>query len=244
MTLQSDMTGHGLAREGVAARRYGLDGVSRLLTLVIVALPVLFIAAVGAQPWIDPADLLRDPLAVAELRQPECCKVYYGAVSNLGVLVWMGGAAICLFAAAVVQAQGARAQAAVFLAAAGLLTGFLAIDDLFLVHENVLPALGVSEPVTYGAYGLLGLVYLAISWREILRHNVVLLFVGVALLGTSVVIDWMFHSEHPMRILLEDGAKLTGICAWVGFHVIAAWTILSAAAVRPARPDHFVRPAE
>lgn len=225
--MHTDMGGHHAQRAGLVPRRHGLAATSGWLSFLILALPALFIAGVAVQPWIDPADLLRDPLAVAELRQPECCKVYYGAVSNLGVLMWMGGAAVCLFAAAVIVTQGLRPGAVVFLAAAGLLTGFLAIDDLFLVHENVLPAFGVPEPVTYAAYGMLGLAYLATSWREILNHNVFLLAAGVVLLGTSVTIDWLVHSDHPLRIVLEDGAKLTGIAAWVGFHVTAAWALLA-----------------
>ena len=126
---------------------------------------------------------------------------------------------------------------AVFLGAAGLLTGLLAVDDLFLVHENVLPAFGVPQPVTYGAYAALGLAYLLVSWREILRHNVVLLGAAIVLLGTSALIDWFVHSDHPSRILLEDGAKLAGICAWAGFHVLAAWTIL----VRVVTPRRVFR---
>ena len=112
-------------------------------TGMILALPLVFMAAVVLQPWIDPADLLRDPLAVAELKPAECCKVYYGAVSNLGVLLWTAGAAIALFGAGLALALGRPAGEAGLLLAAGMLTGFLAIDDLFLVHENVLPAFGV-----------------------------------------------------------------------------------------------------
>lgn len=229
MTLHTGISGHHVQRTGLdlSLQRFDVHGV--WLTITVLALPALFIAAVALQPWVDPADLLRDPLAVAELKGAACCKVYYGAVSNLGVLLWMGGAAVCLFAAAVVLANGSRPRTAVFLAAAGLLTGFLTVDDLFLVHENVLPAFGVPELVTYGAYGALGLVYLAVSWRQIIGHNVLLLAAAVVLLGTSVVIDWFFHSDHPLRIVLEDGAKLTGICAWVGFHVTAAWSEVSGA---------------
>ena len=220
-TTQFDATAQAMLRGEASA-------VARRQLLVVLAVPVLFMAAVAAQPWIDPADLLRDPLAVAELRQPECCKVYYGAVSNLGVLLWASGAAICLFAAAVALTHWQRTREVVFLTSAGLLTGFLTIDDLFLVHENVLPAFGVSQPVTYGAYALLGLLYLAVSWREILRHNVFLLAAAVVLLGISAIIDWFFHSEHTLRIVLEDGAKLAGISAWISFHALAAWSILSA----------------
>ena len=233
MTIRSDDP---VADLGFAAFAPQIDLVGQLrVSLALLLAPLVFMVALVAQPWLDPALLLRDPLAVAELNLTTCCKVYYGAVSNMGVMLWVSGAAVCLFAAAVVSAARHLTGAVVFLVAGGLLTGFLAVDDLFLVHENVLPAFGVPELVTYGGYAVLGLVYLAVSWREILRHNIVLLALAVALLGTSVVVDWFFHSDHPMRIVVEDGAKLGGITAWVGFHLFAAWKILCDDVRAPAR---------
>lgn len=188
--------------------------------------PLLLMLGIAFQPWVAPGDLLRDPLAVAEMTE-NCCKVYFGAVSSAGVVVWSAGAAICLFAAIVLNTLGRAASKSVFMLSAGLFTGILAFDDLYLVHENVLPAFGVSQPVTYGAYGLLGLGYLALSWREILNHRFGLLAVAIVLLAISVVIDWFFHSDLALRILLEDGAKLCGIFAWTAFHAAAAWKAIT-----------------
>jgi hypothetical protein len=218
-------------------RRFGVERLSvaqsvgllkkHWLTAIVLAIPIAFMSVVATQPWIDPAMLLRDPLAVAELVPAGCCKVYYGAVSSLGVLLWAAGAAICLFAACLVLALRRGFYALAFLVSGGLLTGFLAIDDLFLVHENVLPAFGVPEPVTYGAYLAAGLGYLAVSWRQIMAHDYALFFAAAGLLVLSAMIDWQFHSEHPLRIVLEDGAKFAGIFAWVTFHATAAGRILA-----------------
>ncbi|MGI9413167.1 MAG: hypothetical protein ACR2PM_05835 [Hyphomicrobiales bacterium] len=187
--------------------------------------PLLLMAAIAQQPWIDPGDLLRDTLAVAEMKT-ECCKVYYRAVSNLGIMTWIGGAAVCLFSAAVLAMRSGRGTEVSFLVVAGLFTAFLAMDDLFLVHENVLPAFGVSEPVTYAAYGALGLAYLVFASESIVEHRYILFAAACGLLATSVLIDWQVHTDHPLRIVLEDGAKLTGIVCWTAFHLDAAWTLL------------------
>ena len=195
---------------------------SRWIWAATILAPLAIMLGVAAQPWVSPGDLLRDPLAVAEM-STTCCKVYYGAISSLGVLLWASAAAVCLFAAAVLYTLARPLAEPVFMASAGLLTGLLTIDDLFLVHENVLPAFGVSEPVTYLAYGLCGLAYLLVSWREILRCRYGLLALAVVLLAASVVVDWFFHSDHPARIVIEDGAKLGGIFAWASFHMTAAW---------------------
>lgn len=183
--------------------------------------PAILMVLVWLQPWVAPGDLLRDPLAVAEMH-PDCCKVYYGAVSNLGVLTWTAGAAISLFAALILSSYGEQMKRIAFFLSAAFLTGFLAMDDLFLVHENVLPAFGVPEPVTYAAYASLGLAYLCVFWRNILENRYWMFIVAGGLLATSVTIDWFVHSDHPLRILLEDGAKLSGIFAWTTFHILAA----------------------
>lgn len=199
--------------------------VMKWLAVAVVALPALFMFALAAQPFVDPADLLRDPLAVAELRQPECCKIYYGAVSSLGVLIMMSAAAICLFAA-LLSLSRQNNTAARMLAMAGLFTAWIALDDLFLVHENVLPAFGIPELVTYGMFAAYGLVYVALFWREILRHNFILFGIAGCFLATSVLIDFVFHNDSVVRLMVEDGSKLVGICAWAGFHVMAAWNML------------------
>ncbi len=198
---------------------------SLLIWLLTFVPPVILMLGVAFQPWVSPGDLLRDPLAVAEMTD-NCCKVYFGAVSNLGIVLWMAGAAVCLFAAAVIVTADRTDVTARFLLAGGLLTGFLGFDDLFLVHENVLPAFGVPEVVTYGAYGLLGLSYLIFFWRQIFSNRFVMFGLAGGLLALSVTIDWFIHTDADWRILLEDGAKITGITAWISFHAIAAWSAL------------------
>ncbi len=215
-------------RETVQATTYG-----PLIWALTLLPPLALMIGVAVQPWVDPGDLLRDPLAVAETVD-RCCKVYHGAVSSLGVLLWAAAAAVCLFAAAVLYTLARPMAEVVFMASAGLLTGLFTVDDLFLVHDNILPAFGVSQPVTYAAYGLCGITYLLLSWRQILKCRYGLLAVAIALLAVSVVVDSLFHSDHPARILIEDGAKLGGIFAWASFHATAAWQLLvrSSRAVR------------
>ncbi len=196
------------------------------LVFAIVLVPALFMAAVGAQPWIDPADLLRDPIAVAELKGTQCCKIYYGAVSNLGVMIWTSGAAVCLFAAAVLAARPDGMRRAVFPFLAGVLTGVLALDDLFMLHDHALPHFGVPQPAVYATYAAMGLAYLLVCWRTILQSHYGLFVVAAGLLAASAGIDWLIHNDELWRLMVEDGAKWVGLCAWVGFHVVACWALL------------------
>jgi hypothetical protein len=81
---------------------------------------------------------------------------YAGLLSGLGVLLWCATASVSLFAAALLKQTGAD-EAYRFMLAAGLVSGFLMLDDLYRLHETVLPrVLGIPELAIYAAYGLLG----------------------------------------------------------------------------------------
>lgn len=196
---------------------------------------VLLLAGVWFQPWVPVADLLRDPLSVAELSN-DCCGLYYGAVSNLGVLIWAGGAAVCLFAGLVLHGLSRWSTETAFMLYAGFLTGLLAVDDLFLLHDFVLPHFGVPQLGIYAAYGALAAIYLVCFRREILARDAAVFLAAGALLATSVGIDQVIHSEAPIRIFVEDGAKLLGIILWTAFHVRTALTLCCGTA-RFARLD-------
>ena len=100
--------------------------------------PALTIFAVFIQPYVDPATLLRDPAAVAyDLGVPDHIPMYYGLVSNLGVVTWSSVAAVCLFVGLVLTEKAHDRKDSWFMIASGLLTGVLLIDDLFMVHEGV-----------------------------------------------------------------------------------------------------------
>lgn len=184
------------------------------------------LAIVWLQPWIPVAHLVRDPLVVAR-EAPKCCSVYYGVVSNLGVILWMVTAAVCLFTAALAFAAGADRSRKVFFLAGGLFTLWLGLDDFFLVHEEVLPYFGIPQLATYSAYAATGIVYLLACWRFILGgSNRLPLFVmaGIGLAG-SMGVDALVHSEASVWVFLEDALKFVGIAFWSGFHVAAALAV-------------------
>lgn len=201
---------------------------SATILFTIVGFGLLFMTAITIQPWAPVADLLRDPLAVAEMSE-KCCKLYFGAVSTLGSLLWFMTGAICLFAGAVLMVLDYSNRQADFMISAGLFTGWLGADDLFMIHDHVLPEFGVPQLVTYAVYGLLALAFLALYWREIIGSRVAVFLTAGMLLAASVGIDVFIHDDHPLRIVFEDGAKLIGIALWGAFHVAAAADYLVAA---------------
>jgi hypothetical protein len=191
------------------------------LFLGILVPAAALLALVWLQPWVPVAYLVRDPLAVAR-EAPKCCSVYYGVISNLGVMLWMAAAAICLFTALMAYTARAGSARTGFFLAGGLFTLWLGMDDFFLVHEEVLPQFGIPQIVTYAVYAAIGLVYLIAAWRFILTSRVSLfLIAGLALAG-SMGLDALVASEAPLWVFLEDALKFVGIAFWAGFHVAAA----------------------
>jgi hypothetical protein len=188
---------------------------------------VLLLAAVWLQTRVPVSVLMKDPLAVVH-ETKTCCHFYYGLVSNLGIMIWTAGAAVSLFAALLLFCADRPKSEMLFFAAAAAFTTWLALDDLFMIHEDVLPQLGVPEAITYGLYGSAAAGYFLLSWRAILESRPMLMALALILLGSSVGIDVLVKSESAARVFVEDGAKLLGILAWASFHVSAAVQIIGA----------------
>ncbi|WP_425410135.1 hypothetical protein [Hyphococcus sp.] len=188
---------------------------------VVVAPPVLLLAAVQLQPWASPEILLRDTVTSAALDE-NCCTYYTGAVSNLGVVLWGMAASVALFGAALMDrgvAAGRRRR--LFLCATAAISLIFMLDDLFLLHEDVLPYRGVPEIVTYGAYALMMLGYGAVFARDILATR--FLLAAATALFFMISTGWDVVLEDLDLIVVEDGAKFVGICCWAGFAALAAY---------------------
>ena len=71
---------------------------TRTLVAIGLILPLVPVLVTIFQPLTDPRWFYHDPLRAAEIA-PECCKVYFGAMSMLGVMMWAATAAMCLFTA-------------------------------------------------------------------------------------------------------------------------------------------------
>jgi hypothetical protein len=175
------------------------------------------------------ARLTRDPLAVVE------GPFYTGAISNLGVLAWAATATICIYTFFLLPRDRENAAVRGFLLYFGLFTALLMADDLFLLHEDALYGyLGVPEPVTYGVYGLLGLIGVIVHRRTILRTDYLLLGMALALFAFSLVTDLM--PVVPARHVVEDGSKLVWIFAWFAYLSRAATASLGRAGVTIPAP--------
>ena len=119
------------------------------------------------------------------------------------------------------------------MSAAAALTALLGLDDLFLLHERILPKLGVPQTAVLLAYAVAGLAYFAGFFREIREREFAVLCVGLVALGTSLGIDLFVKSQGDGLKLAEDSAKFFGVAGWAGFHWLRAKTVLTTMAAKP-----------
>lgn len=202
------------SRDALGGRAWPVTAI-RVWTLV---LSTLFLVAVSLLPVKEPKLMFLDTLAAAEFAET-CCRPYYGFVSTVGIMLWVATAAVCLFCA-VVFALAHRARAVViFAATAGLLSGWLALDDAFLVHEIVLPELGIAQNLVLAAIVVSAVAYVVANHRIILNHDKWLLLLACGALAFSMGVDTLFQSLDPVLVYVEDGAKFFGIFFWASFHV-------------------------
>lgn len=192
------------------------------LTALWVWLPLGIVLAlallVTSQTDVTMRELTQDPTTVLD------GPFYVGYVSNLGNVLWAAAAAICGFVALALP-RGAPGGARRFFVWSGIFTGVLMIDDLFLLHDEVLPRYAGISGELYGfTYVASMAAYLVLFRRNLLAANYVLFGAALILFGISVVVDLGFSTLSDLVpgnlvLLVEDGAKLLGVGTWMAFFV-------------------------
>ena len=182
------------------------------------------ILAIALQPFFAVGDFTRDPATIA-LHPP-----YFGAISNLGLLLWSASAAVCFLSGALLKVmQPERPDLRAFFTVFAGLSTWLCLDDTFLLHEailpNRLPLVSIPEPVVVMLCGL-ALLGAMVCFRKLLLKNQPLLFGLILLLfSVSVGCDQFLPPERFSEdtvYLIEDGAKLLAIFLWLAYFVRAS----------------------
>jgi len=194
-------------------------GTLSLFLLVLYLVPVLVLISVilvHDRTGVSLLKFMRDP---ADLMG---ANPFTGFVSNLGVLFWCAAAAVCLFSWPVLRNRFSTAPLAAFVLYAGLLTTVLLLDDLFQLHEAVLPHyFHVPEVVTYACYAVASVAMLVTFRDRILKTDYLVLLMSLVFLGLSMLSDAFQPRMEQLlgewRILSEDGFKFFGIVGWFGY---------------------------
>lgn len=203
-------------------RRHTFRGIRSLRPLLVCWLAgSLAWLGLIAQHRVPVEQLLLDTAAVGGVQW------YAGMVSSLGVLCW--AIAVCACAAtAFVSYHGGRTRAMRAFRSGGLLFGLLLLDDLFLLHSNVVPSLvPLTKQAIFGVEAMLAGAWIISSWTEIRRTRWLILVASLTALSCSVLVDvfaWG-HASDRLVLIAEDGFKFFGTSA------LATWATVTAADV-------------
>lgn len=185
------------------------------------AIPIGMVLVLNSWKDIPFGNLMRDPTAVSE------APLYTGFFSQLGIFLWAGTAAVCILSAVVLARSRRYDELKWFLLVCALLTLVLGLDDVFLIHEELMPFFGVPEEIVLGSYAVFTVLYLLRFRWEILKTDFTVLGVALAFFGVAVALDlMMLDGIDPY--LFEDSAKFIGIVSWMVY-----FFRVSASAVEP-----------
>lgn len=220
------MAEHTARRSVLPEHRYDWRVASVTVVVGILGIAAMAVAArvIGSERF---GLVLDDPLGSAR-NGHDLGYLAVGWVSHFGVMMWAFAAMSGLAAARLRWSAPGQRRLALMFAGSGLLSVGLMADDLFQLHENVIPrVLDVSEKRPLLGWALLGVAWFIAFAGPLLRNRYFPLVVvaGVALV-TSMLIDVLgdagplaeIHDALGGAGVTEDGTKLVGILAWAVFH--------------------------
>jgi hypothetical protein len=194
---------------------------ARLLGVAVVPALVVYVAALVLSRAAGIDDL---ELVIRDLAQTCERPLAVGLISNLGYLLWMAAATVCLFSVFSGMAGGGR-RVRELLLCGGVFSLLLCLDDMFLLHDKYIGADFLY--ITYAIFALL----ILFRYRDLVVWLGGPTFIAaVALLGGSILLD-KIQNHLPWNYadvqLVEEGLKFLGIACWLCF-----WWQASAAAAK------------
>lgn len=154
-------------------------------------------------------------LVVRDANQVTGARAWTGLVSTLGNGLWAVSAGMLLVTIGALRSAATsppRALTALF-----ALTCLLYADDSLLLHDEVLPSVGVHEIFFVGFYAMAGLAALILALPALRSSDAILPFAAaLALFAVSVGVDLVDPRSWGPDVLfaVEDGAKFVGIGLW------------------------------
>lgn len=151
---------------------------------------------------------------------------YIGFLSNIGIMFWCFTASILMISSKIIRDQGRPRNVYQFLFFSGLLTLFMLVDDLFLLHDVIIPYyLEISEKFFYLFYGSSVLAIMYLFRTEILKSDYILLLLAFAFMASSVITDVLLTLGLAISdiYLFEDGFKFMGIISWFVYFTRTAY---------------------
>jgi len=177
---------------------------------------VIFISLGGAGGTVLVAKLTGNP--IWKLAQDPASIIWYppyiGLLSNWGVILWVVTATICLFSAVLLKRHRATGVTIRFLVVSGLFSLLLGIDDLYMLHDRLLPRMFHKPEIFFYLLYFFALVaYLAYFTPQIMKYDYLLFLVALMLFVFSRI-----RIPYFDRFMTTgDMLKYFGIVFWLAF---------------------------
>lgn len=147
-----------------------------------------------------------------------------GIMSSLTGLAWVVAATVFGFTAALAGPKDERGPGRGFFIGFALLSIWLALDDVFLIHDYLaFRYFGYGEALALLPLLVFALVLAGLFWRDLFGAGLPVVAGAVGLLGASLMFDAlpMLHDaqNNDVQNLYEDGLKWLGAVVWAGYAV-------------------------
>jgi hypothetical protein len=180
---------------------------SAVAVIVVVGLGLLAVFLILRATGVDPRLVATDPDDIAK------APAFYGGMALFGFGVWGAGAGAAFVGAIAARGGPDPYRISPMLVQAGLLTTFLAIDDMYQLHENGFQRIGIPQKVVILAYVVIVIAWAWANRTAIRATEFPIAVVGLGFFALSVLLDQevLGISRGPF---FEDTPKIIGICLW------------------------------
>jgi hypothetical protein len=194
-----------------------------LFTALLIAGLFLYVAFEYAiYKNIEPANLTRDTATI--LKGP----AFFGALSNLGIILWSATAGIMLFSAVHLYKNTVQRRAALMTLLYGLLTTMLCFDDTYQFHEKAFSGIiYVPEELIYLFYLTCIVVIATVCRMVVVTTPFIIGIAAMAFFGISILIDELNLPSGKHDAFVEDCFKFVGIVLWTVYHFKSAFGFIS-----------------
>jgi hypothetical protein len=191
--------------------------INRLLITFIPSILFLGVGIITGYIFgIKPTFLLRDLADIAKINP------LYGFFSTIGSFFWFAAASVCLFSAITLRQLKSKVTFD-FLMYSGILSVYMAFDDMLLFHDYIAPIyLNIPEKFILAFILVAFIVYLLKFYKSILATNYQFFVLSIFFFSISQLVDmtprgWLFGFYGNSRILSEEVPKWLGITSWLSY---------------------------
>jgi hypothetical protein len=155
---------------------------------------------------------------------------YVGMLSNIGCILWSFTVAVLFFTYVLLIKLGDLKKQSRFILFSGALSLLLLVDDMFLLHEYVMPVyLKFHDSIFYFIYGFSVILIVYFYFRIILQSDFLLFISAFVLFALSAFFSESqdyFNIVIPYQHILEDGTKFLGILIWFIYFTSTSYTFI------------------